>query len=71
MEPAVGEGFAIKVNPGCEPFVARFNPVSWQLERGGLTLSSARGETWLFEADDPANWHRIPQTADPVLLVRK
>jgi hypothetical protein len=25
----------------------------------------------LFEADDPTNWHRIPQTADPVLLVRK
>ena len=37
----------------------------------GSTLASARGDTWLFEADDPANWHRIPQTADPVLLVRK
>jgi len=68
---AVGEGFALKINPGCEGFVTRLNPVSWRLERGGLTLSSARGDTWLFEADDPANWHRIPQTADPVLLVRK
>lgn len=68
---AAGEGYALKVNPGCEPFVARFNPVSWRVERGGLTLTSARGDTWLFEADDPANWHRIPQTADPVLLVRK
>ncbi len=68
---AVGDGFALKLNPGCEPFVARFNPVSWRIERGGLTLASARGDTWLFEADDPANWHRIPQTGDPVLLVRK
>ena len=68
---AAGGAFALKLNPGCDPFVARFNPVSWRLERGGLTLSSARGDTWLFEADDPANWHRIPQTADPVLLVRK
>ena len=68
---AVGDSFTLKVSPGCDPFVARFNPVSWRLDRGGLTLSSARGDTWLFEADDPANWHRIPQTADPVLLVRK
>lgn len=68
---AVGDNFALKLAPGCDPFVARFNPVSWRIDRGGLTLSSARGETWLFEADDPANWHRIPQTGDPVLLVRK
>jgi Protease inhibitor Inh len=68
---AVGDSFALKLNPGCEPFVSRFNPVSWRIDRGALTLSSARGDTWLFEADDPTNWHRIPQTADPVLLVRK
>lgn len=68
---AVGDGFALKLNPGCEPFVARFNPVIWRLERGGLTFSSARGDTWLFEADDPANWHRIPESSDPILLVRK
>jgi hypothetical protein len=66
-----GDGLAAKINPGCDPLVARFNPVSWRIERGGLMLSSARGETWLFEAEDPANWHRIPRTADPVLLVRK
>jgi hypothetical protein len=68
---ALGDSFALKLAPGCDPLVARFNPVSWRLDRGGLTLSSARGDTWLFEADDPANWHRIPQTGDPVLLVRK
>jgi hypothetical protein len=68
---AVGESFALKVAPGCDPFVMRFNPVVWRLERGGLAFASARGDTWLFEADDPANWHRIPETNDPVLLVRK
>lgn len=68
---ALGEGFALKLNPGCDATVMRFNPVSWRIERGGLTLASARGDTWLFEADDATNWHRIPQTADPVLLVRK
>jgi hypothetical protein len=68
---AVGEGFAVKVNPPCEPLVARFNPVTWRLERGGLSLFSPRGDSWLFEAEDPANWQRIPRTADPLLLVRK
>ena len=68
---AVGDSFALKLAPGCDPLVVRFNPVSWRMDRGGLTLSSARGDTWLFEADDPANWHRIPQAADPILLVRK
>jgi hypothetical protein len=68
---AVGEAFAVKVNPPCEALVTRFNPVTWRLERGGLSLFSARGESWLFEAEDPANWQRIPRTADPLLLVRK
>jgi hypothetical protein len=68
---AAGENYALRLNPGCDPTITRFNPVSWRIERGGLMLASARGETWLFEADDPANWHRIPQTNDPILLIRK
>ena len=68
---AAADGFSLKLNPGCEGFVTRFNPVTWRMDRGGLTFSSNRGETWVFEADDPANWHRIPETNDPVLLVRK
>jgi hypothetical protein len=68
---AAGEGFAVKVNPPCEPFVTRFNPVSWRLERGGLSLFSARGDSWLFEAEGPTKWQRIPRTADPIMLVRK
>lgn len=68
---AVGENFALKLNPGCNAAALRFTPVSWRMDRGGLTLISARGDTWLFEADDAVNWHSIPQTADPILLVRK
>ena len=67
----VGDRFALKLNPGCDPLVMRFNPISWGLERGGLAFASARGDTWLFEADDPANWHRIPETSNPIFLVRK
>lgn len=68
---AVGESFALRLNPGCDASVTRFNPVSWRIERGGLMFASARGETWLFEADDATNWHRIPQSSDPILLVKK
>jgi hypothetical protein len=68
---AAGEGFALKRNPGCEPFVTRFNPVAWRLDRGELLLSSAGGDTWRFEEADPATWRRVPEAADPVLLVRK
>jgi hypothetical protein len=67
----VGDGFALKLDSGCDATVARFAPVSWRIDRGGLVFASASGATWLFEADDIANWHRIPQSADPILLTRK
>jgi hypothetical protein len=65
----VGESFALKLNPGCDASTLQL--VSWRIERGGIVLASSRGETWLFDADDIANWHRIPQSADPILLIRK
>jgi hypothetical protein len=29
------------------------------------------GETWRFEADDNAQWRRVPDSADPLILVRQ
>ena len=54
-----------------DPFVARFAPASWKIDRGDLVLVSARGNTWRFEEDDANTWMRVPETADPVLLVRQ
>lgn len=62
--------FAVFLKPRCDPLVAGFNPVQWRLERGVLTMMSASGETWTFEADDNAQWRRMPDSADPLLLVR-
>jgi hypothetical protein len=67
---SAGEGFALKLKPGCNSFVSSFNPSSWRMDRGELVLSSARGTVWRFEEGD-ASWHRIPEGADPVLLVRQ
>ena len=36
-----------------------------------LLLVSAKRETWRFEADDNAQWRRVPDSADPILLVRQ
>jgi hypothetical protein len=34
-------------------------------------LLSARGQTWRFEENDVNTWQRVPETDDPVLLVRQ
>jgi hypothetical protein len=67
---AAGDGFALKLKPGCNAFVSSFNPSSWRMDRGELVLSSARGTAWRFEEGD-GSWHRIPEGADPVLLLRQ
>ena len=69
--PASADNLPLKVKPGCDAFVARFGPVSWRVDRGELVLVSARGQTWRFEEDDPNTWTRVPESADPVILVRQ
>jgi hypothetical protein len=65
------ENFAVYLKPRCDPLVAAFAPTVWRIERGELLLQSARGEIWRFEADDNAQWRRIPDSADPLLLTRQ
>jgi hypothetical protein len=43
----------------------------WRLERGELLLMSASGEVWRFEADDNAQWRRVPDSADPLIMLRQ
>jgi hypothetical protein len=50
--------------------VTRFAPTAWQMDRGELLLKNARGQTWRFEESDAATWSRVPETAEPLLLVR-
>jgi hypothetical protein len=67
---AAGPDLALKLKPGCDPFVTRFAPTAWQMDRGELLLKNARGQTWRFEESDGATWSRVPETAEPLLLVR-
>ena len=67
-----GEEFALRVQPGCDPVVARFAPVTWQMDRGEIVLRAANGQSWRFEeAEDGSKWQRVPQTNNPLLMVRK
>jgi hypothetical protein len=68
---AVGsDAFALKLKPGCDRVVAQFAPTTWRMDRGELVLVSPRA-TWRFEEDDPATWHRVPETAEPLLMVKQ
>jgi hypothetical protein len=68
---ATADNFAVFLKPRCDPMIANFAPTVWRLERGEVLLLSARGETWHFEADDNAQWRRVPDSADPLILVRQ
>src|SRR5467141_3596861 len=68
---ATPDNFQVFLKPKCDPAVAAFAPTVWRLERGELLLMSANGEVWRFEADDNAQWRRVPDSADPLLMVRQ
>ena len=69
--PAGADGLTLKIKSGCDAFVTRFGPASWRMDQGELVLLSARGQSWRFEENDANTWQRVPETVDPVLLVRQ
>jgi hypothetical protein len=64
------DNFQVFLKPKCDPLVAAFAPTLWRLEHGQMLLMSAKGETWQFEADDNAQWRKVPDTANPLIMVR-
>jgi hypothetical protein len=65
------DNFQVFLKPKCDPAVAAFAPTLWRLEHGQMLLMSASGETWQFEADDNAQWRRVPDSADPLIMLRQ
>ena len=66
-----GDALALTVKPGCDVFVMTFAPSAWRMDEGALVLYSAHGRNWQFEQSDAKTWQRVPQTANPVLLLRQ
>jgi Protease inhibitor Inh len=65
------DNFQVFLKPKCEASIAAFAPTQWRLEHGQILLMSASGATWQFEADDNAQWRRVPDSADPLILLRE
>jgi len=68
---ATPDDFQVFLKPRCDPAVLAFAPTVWRLERGQLLLMSQSGEVWHFEADDNAQWRRVPDSADPLIMLRQ
>ncbi|MGY3404846.1 hypothetical protein ACVWZV_000959 [Bradyrhizobium sp. GM5.1] len=65
------DNFQVFLKPKCDAAIAQFNPTQWRLDRGQIILLSKAGEAWQFEADDNAQWRRVPDTADPLIMLRQ
>ncbi len=68
---AGNDNFQVFLKPKCDPKVSAFAPTQWRLERGQIMLMSDKGETWRFEADDNAQWRLVPDSADPLIMLRQ
>ena len=68
---ATPDNFQVFLKARCDPAVTAFAPSVWRLERGVLLLMSAGGDVWRFEADDNAQWRRVPDGADPLIMLRQ
>jgi hypothetical protein len=65
------DNFQVFLKPKCDPAIAAFAPTQWRLDHGQMLLLSANGDTWQFEADDNAQWRRVPDSADPLIMLRQ
>ena len=70
-DTAAGEEFVVRLQPACDKAVTAFGPTTWQMDRGEIVLRAANGQSWRFEEAEDSKWQRIPQTANPLLMVRK
>ena len=65
------DNFQVFLKPKCDSLVTAFGPTRWRLEHGQILLMSDKGETWQFEADDNAQWRLVPDSADPLIMMRQ
>lgn len=68
---AGNDNFQVFVKPKCDSAIAAFALSQWRLEHGQMMLMSDRGETWRFEADDNAQWRLVPDSANPLIMLRQ
>jgi hypothetical protein len=67
---AGADNFQVFLKPKCDPAISAFAPTQWRLDHGQMILMSKNGQTWQFEADDNAQWRRVPDSADGLVMMR-
>ena len=65
------DNFQVFLKPKCDAAITTFAPTRWRLEHGQILLMSDKGETWQFEADDNAQWRMVPESPDPLIMMRQ
>lgn len=65
------DNFQAFLKPKCDAAITNFRPEVWRLEHGEILLMSAGGETWHFQADDNAQWRLVPDSTNPLILIRQ
>src|ERR1700733_4439914 len=65
------DNFQVFLKPKCDAAITAFAPTRWRLEHGQMLLMSEKGETWQFEADDNAQWRLVPDSTDPLIMMRQ
>ncbi|WP_192814143.1 AprI/Inh family metalloprotease inhibitor [Rhodovulum sp. PH10] len=65
------DGLALTVAPGCDAAVAAFAPSAWIMDRGELVLVGSDDRTWRFEEIDPKVWQRVPESRNPVRMMKQ
>ncbi len=64
------DNFQVFLKPKCDPAITAFAPTQWRLDHGQMVLMSKGGQAWQFEADDNAQWRRVPDGADGLVMMR-
>ncbi|HET9903805.1 MAG TPA: AprI/Inh family metalloprotease inhibitor [Xanthobacteraceae bacterium] len=71
LTPVPPDAMALKLKSGCPGAIAGFAPIAWRVDRGELLILSASGENWRFEEAEPSVWQRVPQSRQPLRLLRQ
>jgi hypothetical protein len=69
-QPSQDEGYQLRVEPGCDPALASFAPVSWRLDRGDVVLQSQTGDKLRFGRREGGGWAKVPERPGPLVMTR-
>lgn len=65
-------GFALTVQPGCDPAIAKLGFAQWRLDGGQLVLlPGTGGEGWSLEEIDDKTWRLLPDKPNQLTLVKQ